>query len=84
MNFFSFSGPPLCLLPAMFLYFSLNPYQHDVVMRSSSKRVRDDIPNMVDAAVGRLPSLKRVKFCCEDCSSGKEYTKLYSFKDTYS
>ena len=83
MNFFSSSAPPLCLLPAMSLHFLLNPYQDDVVARVSSKRLRDDVPDVVDAAVGRKPSPKRVKFCCEECSSAKEYAKLYSFRDTY-
>ena len=54
-----------------------------MVARVSSKRLRDDVPDVVDAAVGRKPSHKRVKFCCEDCSSAKEYAKLYSFRDTY-
>ena len=65
------------------MHFLMNPYQDDVVLRSSSKRLREDVPNVVDVATGRKPSPKRVRICCEDCISSKEYAQLYSFRDTY-
>ena len=67
----------------MSMHFLMNPYQDDMAVNVSSKRLREDVPDVVEAASGRKPSPKRVRFMCGDCASSKEYAKLYSFRDTY-